>query len=156
MGPLQLLFSIFIIVPMVEIYFLIKVGSMFGASWTILLVVLTAVIGAALVKAQGFSTFARVQQQIRAGQVPAMEMTEGLFLLVAGALLLTPGFFTDAIGFACLTPPLRRGVIRYAMKRSLMRSADNTSAQSNHTEGSIEGEYRQVNDKGIPTNQTKT
>ena len=116
---MRIFFLVFLFVPLIEIYFLIKIGSMVGAGYTILLVVFTAVLGAFLVRAQGFATFARVQMQLGKGQLPALEMFEGLFLFVAGALLLTPGFFTDAIGFVFLTPPLRRKIIAYLMDRKL-------------------------------------
>ena len=132
---MKLFFLIFLVVPLIEIYFLIQVGSMVGAGMTILLVVSTAVLGAFLVRAQGFSTFARVQKQLAKGQVPAMEMFEGLFLFVAGALLLTPGFFTDAIGFAFLTPPLRRKIIQSMMDRRMFRNmAGHTVYEHGHTE----------------------
>ena len=86
---------------------------------TIFLVVFTALLGAALVRAQGFSTLTRVQSQVNDGQVPALEIMEGVCLFVAGALLLTPGFFTDAVGFVLLTPPLRRSIIRYFLERQV-------------------------------------
>ncbi len=117
------LFLVFLVVPLVEIYFLIQIGSVVGAGWTIFLVVFTAMLGAFLVRAQGFSTLARVQTQLAKSEMPAMEIIEGLFLFVAGALLLTPGFFTDAIGFICLTPPLRRGIIRYFINKGSFNTA---------------------------------
>ena len=111
-------FLIFLLVPLVEIYFLIKVGSLVGAGWTIILVVFTAVLGAFLVRAQGFAVFTRVQLQLAKGHLPALEMLEGLLLFVAGALLLTPGFFTDAVGFVFLLPPLRRKIITHLITRN--------------------------------------
>ena len=116
---MRIFFLLFLLIPLAEIYFLIQVGGAVGAGFTIVLVVLTAVVGAALVRAQGFSTFARVQTQIARGRVPAMEMLEGLLLFAAGALLLTPGFFTDAAGFIFLVPPLRRKIIRNLLTRAL-------------------------------------
>ena len=81
------------------------------------------------------------------GQLPAMELIEGLFLLVAGALLLTPGFFTDAIGFAFLTPPLRRGIIRYILTKGIIRGPNQSgpSPRSNSSR-TIEGEFRHMDD----------
>ena len=105
---MPLLILLFLAVPFIEIWLLIKVGVVIGAGWTIFLVVATAVIGAALVRAQGLSTFGRIQQEMAAGRLPAEEVLQGLFLLVSGALLVTPGFFTDAVGFALLIPPVRR------------------------------------------------
>ena len=105
---MPLLILLFLAVPFVEIWLLIKVGVVIGAGWTIFLVVATAVIGAGLVRAQGLSTIGRIQQEMAAGRLPADEVLQGLFLLVSGALLVTPGFFTDAVGFALLIPPVRR------------------------------------------------
>ena len=138
------LFLIFLVVPLVEIYFLIQIGSVVGAGWTIFLVVFTAMLGAFLVRAQGFSTLARVQTQLSRSEMPAMEIIEGLFLFVAGALLLTPGFFTDAIGFICLTPPLRRGIIRYFIKKGRFNSASMHQAgfQSAYHSGGQTGRSR--------------
>lgn len=109
---MKFLLIAFIAIPLVELYVLLSVGSVVGAATTIGLILLTAFIGVVLVRAQGFATFARVRQQLAYGEMPALEIFEGLFLLVAGALLLIPGFVTDAIGFACLTPPLRRLIIK--------------------------------------------
>jgi UPF0716 protein FxsA len=99
---------LFILIPVCEMWLLIKVGSHIGALPTIGLVLLTAMIGLALLRQQGFATLLRANQKMEAGQLPAQEIVDGLFLAVGGALLLTPGFFTDAIGFVCLIPGLRR------------------------------------------------
>ena len=124
---------------------------MVGALLTIGLVVFTAMLGAVLVRAQGFSTFARVQMQLAKGHVPAVEMIEGLMLFLAGALLLTPGFFTDAIGFILLTPPLRRKLIHWGIERRLFRNAAAYSTQGHPHAGSepgasriIEGEFKDL------------
>lgn len=109
---MPILLILFLLIPLIEIYFLIKVGSVFGAGLTIFIVVSTAVIGAALVRQQGLSTWSRVQTQLGKANMPAVEMFEGVFILISGALLLTPGFFTDAIGFAFLLPPFRRFLIK--------------------------------------------
>ncbi len=98
---------IFLIVPVVEIYLLIEVGQVIGALWTAFLVVLTAVIGVRLLKIQGISTLRRAQNKMQSAQAPAQEMLEGVGLILAGAFLLTPGFFTDTVGFVLLFPPAR-------------------------------------------------
>ena len=95
-----LLGVLFIAVPILEIYLLIQVGEAIGAGWTILLVVLTAVIGVWLLRIQGLSTLTRAQQRLQENQLPAREILEGMALVVAGALLLTPGFFTDTVGLS--------------------------------------------------------
>jgi UPF0716 protein FxsA len=110
---------IFFLVPLIEIYVLIQVGQVIGAGWTVFFVVLTAVIGVQLLKSQGLSTMTRAQHKMNHGELPAAELLEGLALAVAGALLLTPGFFTDAIGFLLLFPPTRFMLVRYFSKRMM-------------------------------------
>lgn len=105
------LFLLFIVMPILEMWVLISVGQEIGALPTIGLVFLTAVVGLALLRRQGISTVMRAQQKMQAGEMPAREMAEGIFLAVGGALLLTPGFITDAIGFACLIPGLRQLIL---------------------------------------------
>ncbi|MCY3769468.1 MAG: FxsA family protein [Gammaproteobacteria bacterium] len=146
------LLLIFLIVPLIEIYLLIEVGSAVGAGMTIFLVVFTAVLGAFLVRVQGISTLARVQRQVARGQVPAMEMLEGLSLFMAGALLLTPGFFTDAFGFMILTPPLRRTIIHGIVLGRIVqpnvssgdRQASDGSRRRQPEQRVIDGEYRKI------------
>lgn len=113
---MRLFFLAFLLVPLAEMYLLIAVGGAIGAGWTIALVALTALIGAAQVRAQGFATLARARTVMARGQPPALEMLEGFMLFAAGALLLTPGFVTDAAGFALLLPPLRRRLIGRALR----------------------------------------
>jgi UPF0716 protein FxsA len=149
MFSFRFLFLLFILVPFIEIYLLIEIGSEIGAPWTIFLVVLTAAIGAWLVRLQGMAALTRVQRSLDEGTLPALELVEALFLLIAGALLLTPGFFTDAVGFVFLTPPLRRGLIRFLVHRGVIRAAAASSQQGhrNATGGqTIEGEFRRIDD----------
>ncbi len=108
MIPFPLLFLLFLVVPLLEIYLLIKAGGVIGALPTVALVVFTAVLGAFLLRLQGLSTMNRMRANMMRGRVPTLEILEGAALLLAGGLLLTPGFFTDAIGFLLLIPPLRR------------------------------------------------
>ena len=108
---------LFIGVPLIEIYLLIQVGQVIGALPTIGLCVLTAIIGGALLRQQGFQTMRRAQENLNRGQLPAIEMFEGIALAIGGALLLTPGFATDVIGFLCLVPWSRRALIRAALRR---------------------------------------
>lgn len=126
---------LFIIVPLVELYFIIKVGGAIGAFWTVLLVIMTAVIGVNLLRLQGMNTLIRAQKNMAQGQIPAMEMMEGVALAVAGVLLITPGFITDGIGFLCLIPASRQAIIRFLMERANMVTrfdAQSTSRQSSH------------------------
>ena len=107
----------FFIIPLLEIYFLIQVGGIIGALPTIILVVLTAVIGAFLLKQQGVATLGRFQSSMAQGQMPATALLEGVMLIIGGVLLMTPGFFTDAIGFACLLPFSRQWLAEKMVKR---------------------------------------
>lgn len=154
MNPFSILLILFLTIPLVEIYLLIKVGGIIGAFPTVFMVVFTAVLGAWLLRIQGFSTMTRVRRTMAKGGIPAMEMLEGAVLLVSGALLLTPGFFTDAIGFVCLVPSLRRTMIRWMLGRFLMPpggftgSGPGTSGRSSRHQGptTLEGEFRREDD----------
>ena len=141
MRVLHLLFLLFIAVPIVEMWLLLEVGGVIGAVPTIGLVVLTAALGAVLVRAQGFSTIRQVHRSLDAGEVPAVAIIEGIFLLVAGALLLTPGFLTDAIGFGCLVPPLRRALILRFIERRVVRSQHGAGTSTPRRGHVFEGEY---------------
>ena len=150
---MKAIFLIFLVVPLVEIYLLIEIGSEIGAATTIFLVVFTAILGAFLVRVQGFSTLIRVQTQLVKGQIPALAVIEGVFLFVAGALLLTPGFFTDTVGFIFLTPPLRRRIIKAILKRGVVRGVDSAARHARTGSEStdaprpkrvIEGEYKDL------------
>ena len=120
MPLFRLLFILFLTIPLIEIYLLIQVGEVIGAGWTIFAVVATAVIGAALLRIQGLATLYNAQSKMAHGELPATAMIEGVMLLLSGALLLTPGFFTDALGFLVLIPMLRRRFAQWVLSRGLM------------------------------------
>jgi UPF0716 protein FxsA len=142
MKIFQTLFLVVLIIPFAEIYLLIQVGSIIGAFPTILLVVFTAVLGAWLLRQQGFATFQRFQESLAQGVIPAYEMVEGPIILVGGALLLTPGFITDIIGFACLIPQLRRKIAQFVIENYLV-NAQSYGQQANAAENNVlEGEFR--------------
>ncbi len=138
-----LLLLLFFTVPLVEIYVLLEVGGMIGVLPTIVLVVLTAVMGAGLIRAQGIATLGRVQQQLERGELPAVGIIEAALLLVAGALMLTPGFVTDTIGFLILVPPLRRWAIQSFLARRMAPAGGQGGARQR---GAIEGEFRREDD----------
>ena len=144
--PLGLL--LFILVPLLEIWLIIKVGTQIGALSTIGLIVLTAVIGVALLRHQGLSTLNQVQRQMQHGEIPAMGMLEGMMLFFAGALLLTPGFFTDALGFVILIPPLRRAIALWVLERSgwIVQMRSRTGRSQHETHRTIEGDYQRKDD----------
>jgi UPF0716 protein FxsA len=143
MKAIQILFLAVLIIPFVEIYVLLQVGGIIGAFPTIFLVVFTAALGAWLLRRQGFATWQRFQANLAQGVVPAYEMIEGPILLVGGALLLTPGFFTDLVGFACLIPTLRRRIAQYIIENHLVNSAsgDIFNQFKRPPQDIIEGEY---------------
>lgn len=105
---MRFIFALFIAIPILEMVVLIQVGQQIGALWTIVLVLLTAFIGINLLRYQGLSTLSRATWRMQSGQIPAQEMLEGILLAVGGALLLTPGFVTDTIGFLLLVPFTRQ------------------------------------------------
>lgn len=144
----RLFFSLFLLIPLIEIYLLIKVGSSIGALPTVFLVVFTAVVGVLLLRHQGLYTYARVQQALARGELPTMAMFEGLVLLICGALLLTPGFFTDTIGFLGLVPPIRKWLILWVLEHGVIHSVGSRPSPFNQGNGpqTLEGEYRHEKD----------
>ena len=146
MNPMHWLFIFFLLVPPLEIYLFITVGSWIGPAATVLMVVATAILGVYLLRLQGFSTLQRVRAALDRGQSPAAEMLEGVVLLVAGVLLVTPGFFTDSLGFLALIPGLRRAIVTWFMNRNVSlgrREGADPSVQNSQT---IEGEFRREDD----------
>jgi len=119
----RFVFLLFVIMPVLEMWLLITVGTHIGALATIGLVLLTAFVGVTLLREQGFDTLWRGRRKFEEGQVPAQEIAEGIILAVSGALLLTPGFVTDAIGFAGLIPLVRRAVVKGVLSRMVVVDA---------------------------------
>ena len=141
---MPLLFLTFLLVPLLEIYLLIEIGSLIGAVWTVTAVVGTAALGAGLVRRQGLAALARFRSATQAGELPAVTIIEGLALLVAGALLLTPGFFTDLVGFLLLTPPLRQFLVRRWLAGRVVTPVGGTP--SGRAPGVLDGESRRIDD----------
>jgi UPF0716 protein FxsA len=112
------LFLLFAILPIIEIAILINVGEQIGGWNTVFIVLITAFAGAHLVRQQGLSTLMQAQQKMQSGAMPGQEMAEGLLLVIAGVLLVTPGFITDGFGFL-LSLPMTRPVIARALLKSL-------------------------------------
>jgi UPF0716 protein FxsA len=109
------LILIFIGVPILEIALFIQAGDIFGLWPTLAAIVATAIIGGTLIRAQGLATIDRARRSVEQGQAPVHEVFTGLCLLLAGALLMTPGFLTDSVGFLLLVPPFRRSLGRWLM-----------------------------------------
>ena len=148
MNPFPVLLMLFLLVPLVEIYVMIKVGSVIGALPTVMLVVLTAVVGAALARVQGLATLQRLQATLARGEAPASEMVEGVLLLVGALLLLTPGFITDLMGFFCLVPVTRRALAWQVLKRLTVVTPAGPDPRGPDGEAprTIEGEFRREDD----------
>lgn len=119
---MRFLFLFFVAVPLIEMFLLFEVSDQIGGLATIALVVLTAIIGVQILKRQGLSTLLRANQRIEAGQLPAQEIVEGMMLAGAGALLLTPGFITDTIGFVLLTAPFRRQIAAKVIQAGVLKA----------------------------------
>ena len=114
--PVAIFFIIFVALPLAEIYALIKVGSWLGVFPTIALLLLVSALGAVLVKREGLRVLRRMQEQVAAGNMPSNELLDAVCLLLAGVLLLVPGFVTDAVGLLLLLPPFRL-ILRGYLKR---------------------------------------
>ena len=108
---------LFIGVPIVELALLIELGRNIGFWWTIAIVILTAFVGTAVLQKQGLQTFARFNQELESGKPPIMPAVEGMFLLIAGAFLLTPGILTDSFGFLLLILPIRHFIAKWCLRR---------------------------------------
>ena len=151
-----LLLAAFILVPLIEIAVFIEIGGVIGLWPTLALILLTAMLGSWQLRAQGLATLNRARSQMEQGVMPARELFDGLCLLVAGALLLTPGFVTDAAGALLFVPPLR-DVLRRAIGRRLAESTETRVYRDGREvhpgRGVIDGEYEDVSDQGDPDDE---
>ncbi len=129
---MRFLFIFFILVPLAEMMLLFEVSDRIGSLSTLGLVVATAVIGVQILKRQGLATLTRANQRLQSGQLPAQEIVEGMLLAAAGALLLTPGFITDTIGFVFLTGPLRRPIARSVVRSGMVKAMGGGSGPGAH------------------------
>ena len=147
-----MLFPIFVVMTLLEIYVLMTVGDVIGNWQTVLLVIMTALIGSTLLRQQGWSTMAKAQQSIAEGKTPAFEMLEGVVILVSGVLLITPGFITDSLGLLGLMPWSRRYFINHILEKNAERvfsqrnsvfihRTRNQEKTSNNKNETIEGEF---------------
>ena len=148
----------FIGVPLIEIALFIQVGGAIGLWPTLLVVVVTAMIGTYLVRSQGLMALGKVQQSFNELDDPTEPLAHGAMILIAGALLLTPGFFTDAVGFALLMPPVRVAVFRHLRARvrvqgfSMGTMHQDTGGPRHHPDV-IDGEFTEVDPAKRPTHQ---
>ena len=143
----RLLFVLFIIIPIIEIFVLMQVGAVLGVWPTIGMVIFTAWLGAKYVRQQGISTLNSVQTKMAQGQMPSDEIVTALMLLVAGVLLVTPGFVTDFLGLSLLIPAVRHTIASSVMSHI---SSNNTSQQGfqfhSHSHGQNQNQSQNQDD----------
>jgi UPF0716 protein FxsA len=143
-------FIIFIILPLIEVLLFITVGQSIGLGTTLLLALGTAIAGGAIVQYQGLNMLKHIQDALHVGRIPLNELFDGICLIIAGGLLITPGFLTDTIGFILLIP-FMRNVIRQLIRKHTQWGSDvNDPPHSRGSGGSpeiIEGEYVRMDDK---------
>lgn len=156
------LFILFAIMPIVEISLLLHVGDIIGGWNTLAIVIITAFIGATLVRQQGTQTFVQAQHKMHQGQLPGQELAEGLLLLIAGVLLVTPGFITDIIGLLFTLPVTRPIIASYLVKNFFNKMTVNANQSFTYTyhsehhrsnsqsqEDIIEGEFRRTDNPSL-------
>lgn len=142
--PLLLIF----LLVYIEISLFIKVAAVFGVAVTLLLVVLTSCVGVSLVRNQGIKTFVQIQQKLAAGESPAAEMVKSVSLMLAGFLLLVPGFFTDFLGLLLLLPPVQKSLMLKLMPHiSIHRSGGWGQKGGTANGNTFDGEFQRKNDK---------
>lgn len=112
--------AIFIIMPIVEIALLLRVGDAVGWIPTLLIVIITAIVGSGMLRQQGLATLNKARQRMGVGEMPAEQLLEGILIMIGGVLLLTPGFVTDAFGFACLIPITRQWLAARLSARAIV------------------------------------
>jgi len=151
------LFLIFTGVSLLEIFVLVKVGGFLGAWPTILLVIITALIGSALVRSQGLQLVQKLQQRMASGEMPGQQLIEGMMLIITGILLVTPGFVTDLCGLLLLQPTIRAGIaklllanVKFAPQGSMGGFSSQGFGQTSRNDDSvIEGEFEHKEDKKL-------
>ena len=137
-APLRSFFPVlFLAVPLIEIALFVTIGSAIGVLATIAIVLVTAVIGTTLLRMQGFALIGRIRARLDAGELPGRDLADGAMLLVAGLLLLTPGFFTDTIGFLLFVPAVRARIFRFVAARTDFRVVTPARPRGNAGDGPV-------------------
>ena len=134
-------FLFFIAIPIMEVILFITVGKHIGLWNTILIIIVTGIIGAILVKTQGISIINKAMEELKSNKMPILSIFEGIAILVAGAFLLTPGFLTDTLGGLLLIPKTRNILIEYII--SFLKKRANFKDKENKI---FEGDYEEVDD----------
>ncbi|WP_208347157.1 FxsA family protein [Pseudaestuariivita rosea] len=148
------LLLLFIFIPLIEIALFIQIGGLIGLWPTLIIVVLTALLGSWLVKSQGLAVIGRIQRSFSEMKDPSRPLADGAMILFSGALLLTPGFFTDAVGFALFVPSVRTAVFNYVRQRvsiRFQRAGDFDGPRTDQRNDTIEGEFNEVDPDKKPT-----
>tara|TARA_B100001123_G_scaffold401666_1_gene488614 strand:+ start:26895 stop:27368 length:474 start_codon:yes stop_codon:yes gene_type:complete len=145
------LFLLFIGIPLVELWLLVEIGQVFGGVVTIGLVILTGAVGVTLARQQGISTIARLRHDVVAGRFPADSLVDGLMILLAAVVLITPGVLTDFVGFLFLIPSFR-GFVKHLVRRNLERMMHDPTSRvtvmySGQSSGSGAGREKNVTPK---------
>ncbi len=146
----MVLFLAFLLIPLIEIALFVQVGGLIGLWPTLAIVVLTAILGTSLVRSQGRLALGRLQQSFAQLSDPAEPLADGAMILLAGALLVTPGFFTDAVGFALLIPQVRGAVFRFLASRMRIQTFHAGPGPDLRDPGAgdvIDGEFEEVRPK---------
>lgn len=149
------LFVLFLAIPVIEIGLFIQVGDAIGLWPTLLIVILTAIIGTWMIRAQGAHAINQLRGSLTEMRDPTEQLAHGAMILISGALLLTPGFFTDAVGFALLVPAFRSGVFAYLRSRVKMQNfsvGTGQTAQPRSNDSVIDGEFEEIDPTSEPTN----
>ena len=151
------LFLAFLAVPLIEIALFIQVGGAIGLWPTLGIVVLTAIAGTWLVRTQGAMALGDLRGSFSRGTDPSEPLAHGAMIVFAGALLLTPGFFTDAVGFALLLPPVRRAAFQYIRSRVTVQHFEmqgGAGPRQSARDDVIDGEFREIDDTPPPKRPT--
>ncbi|MEM9344258.1 MAG: FxsA family protein [Pseudomonadota bacterium] len=147
------LFALFIAVPLIEIALFIQIGGLIGLWPTLLIVVLTAVAGTYLVRSQGAQALAGLRQSMETLNDPSEPLAHGAMILFSGALLLTPGFFTDTVGFLLLVPGVRRWMFAQIKARIRVQQFQYGTAQQPDDTTTIDGEFEDLEASPKPTHR---
>lgn len=143
----------FIIVPMIEIALFIQIGGLIGVWWTLLIVLATAIAGSYLVRTQGLRELNNLQRSFSEMEDPTEPLANGAMILFAGALLLTPGFFTDVVGLSLLVPGVRRSAYLWIRSRIKIQTASTHQPPRQPRDRVIDGEFEDVTPDKKPTHR---
>ena len=149
---------IFVIIPLVELGIFAAVSDHIGLGTALLFALITAILGGNLVRLQGLQTITSMRGSMDKGQMPLTELFDGFCLVAAGALLITPGFLTDAIGFSLLVPAFRsflRHIIKTHTNWAVSSAGFSSTRRSSYDPDIIEGEYEDLDEKNAPSDDKR-